>query len=84
MTATCEKRLTVQEVAKRLDVSQQRVLYFIALGSLRAFNVSNGNERPRWRITPEALAEFEERKSNKPPAPPAPRRRKKTAERSYY
>lgn len=79
------KRLTVQQLAELWGVSQQRILHFIACGKLRAVNVCTGHERPRWRITLEAIAQFEQRQSNKPPPAPAPRRKRKSrSEATYY
>lgn len=50
--------LTVADVAARLVVNDEIVLTHIRAGRLRAINVGLGTQRPRWRISPEALDEF--------------------------
>jgi hypothetical protein len=65
----------VAEVAARYGVTEHTVLGWVAAGDLRALDVRRaGARRPRWRVTPEALAEFEARRS--PAAAVAPRRRR--------
>jgi hypothetical protein len=56
-----ERALTVREVADRFVVDPHAVLGWIKNGELRAVNCGRkpGAKKPRWRITPEALAEFE-------------------------
>jgi excisionase family DNA binding protein len=73
------RSLTVQEVADRYGVSQHVILYWIRTHELSAVNVCRraGAKRPTWRITEQALAEFEARRT---PTPTAPRRRKAKAE----
>ncbi len=55
------RALTPPAVAKKYAVNVHRVLAWIAKGDLAAVNVGDGS-RPRWRIMPEALAEFERRR----------------------
>lgn len=63
--------LTVAEVAERLGINTTKVGKFISDGSLRAIDVSYNPRqgKPRWRVSVEALAEFETARSNSP-APP--------------
>jgi hypothetical protein len=60
-------------------VSINKILAWIADGTLLAINVAQRRgERPRWRISPDALAAFGAARSSKASAPPTqpPRRRK--------
>ena len=71
--------LSVHDVCEHYGVGEHTVLGWIKRGELRAFNVGRrpGGKRPRWRITAQALAEFERSRT---PTPPLLRvRRKKTA-----
>ena len=69
--------LRVKDVAARLLVDDHRVLIWIRSGKLRALDVSEGTgKKARWRITPEALAEFEAARTHIPPAKPSRRRAK--------
>jgi hypothetical protein len=55
-----ERNFTPPEVARRYRVATKKVLAWIRKGELRALNLANrGCSRPRYSITPEALAEFE-------------------------
>jgi hypothetical protein len=50
----------VKDIVHRLGVDTHRVIAWIRSGKLRALDVSEGTgKRARWRITPEALAQFE-------------------------
>ena len=56
--------LTPPEVAELLRVDPDKVRRWIARGELRAFNVaSSGCVRPRWRIDPDDLTAFTERRT---------------------
>ena len=69
--------LTPPQLAKQLGVSPDKVLTWIRKGELHATNVAAaGSSRPRHRISPEDLAEFQRTRQNVPP-PPKPVRRKK-------
>lgn len=46
------------EIAKELRVSCDRVLHWIKTGKLKAVNLSEGHERPRWKIHPDDKAAF--------------------------
>lgn len=70
-------RLTPPDVAKRYGVSPDTVRGWIERGLLRAVNISPpGSKRPRHRIEPEALAEFD-RKQIPNIVPPTPERRRR-------
>jgi excisionase family DNA binding protein len=67
--STLSPTFRVREVAARLRVDQHRVLAWIRSGRLRALNVAEGTgKKARWRVTPEALAEFEVARTISPPA----------------
>lgn len=76
----------VKEVAQLRRVSVGTVLGWIASGELRAINVARklGSKKPRWRITEEALTEFEATRTAIPPAPKARRRRRDPAVVEFY
>ncbi len=72
-----ERALTVADISDRYGVDEHTVLGWIKSGELRAIAVNRkpGARKPRWRITPEALASFELLRTHNPP-PPTTRRRK--------
>lgn len=60
LAAMPDTRLSsVPQVARRYGVSPAKVRSWIASGQLRATNT--GKQRARYRVTPEALAEFDAR-----------------------
>jgi excisionase family DNA binding protein len=67
---------TVQDLQRRYGVTVHTVLGWIRSGELRAVNVGRkpGARKPRWRITQQALDQFEEVRT---PAPPVPRKRRR-------
>ena len=68
---------TPPQIAKRYAVNPDKVLAWIRSGELTAVNVATSSSgRPRWRITAAALAEIEGRRSSRPAAKPATRRRR--------
>jgi hypothetical protein len=78
MTALPDLRpmYTVAQVARRLMVDPDIVRGWCRSGTLRAVNVGRGSVKPRFRISPEALADFERKRAMGPP-PPRPRRRRR-------
>lgn len=67
-----------REVGERLGVKAAKVISWIVNGELAAINVAANpkGKRARWRISPEALQAFENRRSSKPAqAAPVARRR---------
>ena len=71
------------QVARRLGCKPEKVIAWIRAGRLQAMNIaSEGCIRPRYRITPEALAEFEA--SLLVVAPKRPTRRRATAKRRFF
>jgi len=69
--------LTPPELAKRWRVKPEKILRWIRAGELRAFNVAAKLAgRPRYRIPADAIVEFENRRTVRPPTKPARRRRR--------
>lgn len=68
---------TVADIQNRFGVTQNTVLGWIAAGELRAINVGRepGKIKPRWRITEDALRDFEILRTATPPMPKVRRRR---------
>ena len=79
------KTLTVKDLCERYGVNEHTVLGWIRSGELRAINVGRkaGSKKPRWRVTPEALASFELLRSHTPP-PPRTRRKRQTDVIEFY
>jgi len=82
---------TPQEVAELWQCTTEHVLDLIRSGRLRAFSLSKpGSKRPRWRISADAIAEYESRhqagappatsESSKKPKPKPKRRQDKVIE----
>ena len=66
------------DVAEKYGCKVEKVLVWIASRDLIAINVAtnpNGG-KPRWRITPEALEDFERARSTRPAPKPIPRTRR--------
>jgi hypothetical protein len=69
--------LTVADVARRYRIGPDKVRALIRRGELRAINTAGALcGRPRWVCTPDALAEFERRRTAGPHAKPARRKRR--------
>jgi hypothetical protein len=76
--------LTVRDVARRYRVGEDKVRAWIARGELVAINTASVLcGRPRWVISPEALAAFEQARRGGP-TPKAPRRKRRTSMADYY
>lgn len=68
--------LTPNQLAARYGVGVHKVLGWIRRGELRALNVASElSKRPQWRISADALAEFENRRASQ--ATPRAKRRSK-------
>ena len=76
--------LIPREVAERYRVSVDKVVGWIRVGKLRAFNVGDGLKRPRWRVLPADLTAFETERMATPPPKPARRRRRDPAIKDYF
>ncbi len=63
--------LTVRDLARRFRVNPDKVRLWIRRGELRAVNTATARcGRPRWVGSPDALAEFERRRTSGPPPRP--------------
>lgn len=70
---------TIRDICNRYGVNEHTVLSWINVThELMAVNVgvAPGKKKPRWRITEEALKDFESKRATAPPAPTPPRRRR--------
>jgi hypothetical protein len=82
---TVSRSFLVKEVAALYVVTGGRVLNWIKSGQLRAIDVSEGTgKKHRWRITPEALAEFEATRTVIPLPRPGRRRAKSGWTYQYF
>jgi excisionase family DNA binding protein len=81
-----DRTFTVAELAERLRVNEHAILSWIRSGELRAMNVgrSPGGKKPRWRISTEALEDFEIRRTPTPTPPKAKARRRRDASVTQY
>jgi transposase len=76
---------TPREIAKRYRVSPDKVRGWIKRGELVAINTAPRLcGKPRWVITPEALARFEAGRQAIAPPKPMTRRRRQPAMVDYY
>ena len=73
---------TPNQLAKVLRVGPNRIRGWIHRGELAASNVSDGEKRPRWRISQESLDDFLEGRT--PSFKPKPRRRHVTQSTSKW
>jgi hypothetical protein len=74
---------TVRQIAEKFRVNTSKVCQWIADRHLIAVNVAQTSkgERPRWRITEEALEAFEKSRSTSPAPVKMTRARRKMAEK---
>ncbi len=79
--------LTPPAIGKILGCGSDKILSLIRSGELRAVNLANGSNRPRWKVDPDDLQALLERKSNaalsQSPAPQTTRRRIPKAPKQY-
>ncbi len=69
--------LTPPQFAETVAVSPETVIGWIRSGELQAVNVGSGSKRPRYRISPEAIEQWQRKRLVVPP--PKPTRRQKPA-----
>lgn len=85
---TLAKFFTPPQLARHIGISEDKIYPWIESGELRAVNMAaqSDGERPRWRISVEAVEEFLASRENKPPAPKPPKRRRRraTAGKQYF
>ena len=77
---------SVADLCKLYGVTEGTVLVWIRSGELRALNVGRraGSKKPRWRVTPVALAAFELARTAEPTAPKSNRRPKRVDVIEFY
>lgn len=73
--------LSTAEFARRYRIGLHKALALIARGEVAAVNVSLSS-RPQWRITPEAIADWERRRAAQ--SKPAPKKKRKTHAYKYF
>ncbi len=76
--------LRPKDVANYFGVDAGKVAVWIRTGKLRAVNVGNGSQRPRYRITASDLAAFEQERMIIPLAKPVRRRSKSGYQYTYF
>jgi transposase len=78
--------LTTRDVAKRYRVGEDKVRAWIKAGVLAAINTADvACGRPRYVVTPEALAAFElARSATTKPAKATPKRRQQQGMKDFY
>jgi excisionase family DNA binding protein len=78
--------LSVRDLCEHYGVSEHTVLGWIRSGELKAVNVGRwpGSKKPRWRITEEALAAFEQARTPTPPPSRARRRKRPVGVIEFY
>lgn len=78
MIAASTSYPTPPQLAKRYGVDPNKILGLIESGELVAINLATrGASRPRWRISPDAIAAFEAVRSSRPQPKVSRIRRKK-------
>jgi hypothetical protein len=75
---------TVAGLCRRWRCGPDKIRGFLRRGELVGVNVATSlSAKPQWRITPESVGRFEQRRSSAPPPRPA-KRRKRTNAVDYY
>jgi excisionase family DNA binding protein len=76
----------VKDLCERYGVGEHTVLAWIRNGELKAINVGRapGKQKPRWRITEDALKAFEQLRTPTPPPPKKRRRRQPAGVIEFY
>jgi hypothetical protein len=75
---------SVADLCRRWKVGQGKIHGFLRRGELVGVNLAaNTSARPQWRITAEAVKDFERRRTSAPPPKPE-RRRRRTPAVDFY
>jgi hypothetical protein len=84
VTDTVVSGFSVADLCRRWKVGPDKIHGFLRRGELVGINVAtNLSGKPQWRITPEAVEQFERRRSSAAP-PKLPRRRRRSVGKDYY
>jgi fermentation-respiration switch protein FrsA (DUF1100 family) len=77
---------TIADLVNRYGVTEHTVLGWIRSGELKALNVGRtpGAKKPRWRITDQALTEFEALRTPSPTFPRAKMRKPPSDVVAFY
>ena len=68
---------SVADLCRRWKIGADKIRGFLRRGELVGVNVAaNLSGKPQWRITPESVDRFEQRRSSVPPPKHTPRRRR--------
>lgn len=82
--ANCEKLfLSPPEAAKRYGVSPESIREKILSGEIHGINIGNGKLRPRLRVSLEALADWELRRSVITPTAAVRKPRRESTPKSF-
>ena len=77
-TRTARTYRTPPDIARERGVSPAKILALIRSGQLAAINMATKpNGRPRYLVSEAALADFDARRSVRPPTPKTRRRRRR-------
>lgn len=83
MTTSTATTLTPPELARRWQVSPEKIVTMLRNGTLHGFDVAlPGSRRPRFRINLSEVIAFEERRSARQPVT-AVRRKRKTQDADF-
>jgi hypothetical protein len=76
---------SIRDLQERYKVTEHTVLAWIYAGDLKALNVgrNQGNKKPRWRITKEAIEQFELTRMHSAPVPTVRKRRQSAVPQIY-
>lgn len=58
------KFFTPPELSKRWRTTPEKVRLWIEMGELEAVNFGNGTKCARWKVSQDAVAAFEKKRSN--------------------
>ncbi len=80
-----EKTYSIKDLMARYAVGEHSCLQWIRQGDLTAINVAKRNGgKPQWRVTQDALEQFELRRTKAPPQPQTPRRKSTATPTLFY
>jgi hypothetical protein len=80
-----DRYLTPAQLAERWQTTAPKVLALIHSGRLAAISISPPTcQRPRYRIPPAALAEYESQHTSRPPVKPPSRRKRMAGVIEFY
>jgi len=76
---------SVPDLCRRWKVGSDKIHGFLRRGELIGVNLAtNLSARPLWRITPDSVDRFEQRRSSAPLPKPVKRRRRRMQQIDFY